>query len=83
MQCPQKGANMENQHMLIVGCRELDKGDIDLINEVKKMANLTGAILEKIELSAGADRNWVEIACTQLQLGFMALERAVAKQTSF
>jgi hypothetical protein len=74
---------MENQHLLIVGCRDLGKGDIDLINEVKKMANLVRVTVEKIELSAGADKNWVAIARSQLQFGFMALDRAVAKPTSF
>ena len=67
-------------------CQELsigDKGDIDLINEVKKMANLVRTTVGRIELSAGADSSWVAIARTQLQLGFMALDRAVAKQTSF
>ena len=74
---------MENQHLLIIGCHDLDKGDIDLINEVKKMANLVKTTVGRIELSAGADSSWVAIARTQLQLGFMALDRAVAKQTSF
>ena len=74
---------MENQHLLILGCRDLDKSDIDLINEVKKIANIVRGIVEKVELSAGADRTWVAIARSQLQSGFMALDRAVAKPTSF
>jgi hypothetical protein len=74
---------MQNQHLLIVGCRDLDKDNIDLINEVKKTANLVGATIERIEFSAGVDANWLTVARTQLQLGFMALDRAVAKPTSF
>lgn len=74
---------MENQHLLIVGCRDLDKTDIDLINEVKKMANLVRGTVEKIELSGSADRSWIAIARSQLQSGFMALDRAVAKPTNF
>src|SRR3954454_17191859 len=77
-----KGSNMENQHLLIVGCRDLDKGNIDLINEVKKTANLVATTIEKMECSASADSNWVSIARSQLQLGFMALDRAIAKPTS-
>jgi hypothetical protein len=74
---------MENQHLLIVGCRDLEKSDIDLINEVKKIGNLVRGIVEKIELSGSADRAWVAIARSQLQCGFMALDRAIARPTSF
>jgi hypothetical protein len=74
---------MENQHLLIVGCRDLDKAEIDLINEIKRMANLVGATVERIGSSAGVDKQWATIARVHLQEGFMALDRAVAKPTSF
>jgi len=74
---------MENQHLLIVGCRDLDKAEIDLINEVKKMADLVGVTVEKIQTSPGVDKQWAAIAHVHLQQGFMALDRAVAKPTSF
>jgi hypothetical protein len=74
---------MENQHLLIVGCRDLGKCDIDMINEVKKLADLVGAAIEKMAQCRGADNHWLGIARTQLQLGFMALDRAVAKPHSF
>jgi|tagenome__1003787_1003787.scaffolds.fasta_scaffold19915688_2 hypothetical protein len=74
---------MENQHRLIVGCRDLGKTEIDLINEVKKTAVLVGATVERVALSASVDKQWAEIARVHLQQGFMALDRAVAKPNSF
>ena len=47
------------------------------------MANLVRGTVEKIELSGSADRSWVAIARSQLQSGFMELDRAVAKPTNF
>ncbi len=74
---------LENQNLHIVGCRPLDKTEIDLINEVKKLANFVGETLARFERVSGMDKHWAGIARTQLQLGFMALDRAVAKPTSF
>jgi hypothetical protein len=74
---------MENQHLLIVGCRDLDRAEIDLINEVKKTAVLVGQTVEKVAACAGVDKQWTEIARVHLQQGFMALDRAVAKPCSF
>jgi hypothetical protein len=77
------GEAMDNQHLLIVGCRDLAKEEIDRINEVKKMANLVGASLQKIKRANNLDSHWLEVAQTQLQLGFMALDRAIAKPPTF
>ena len=74
---------MENQHLMILGCRDLSKEEIDRINEVKKMANLVGYTLDRIKRANNVDAHWLTVAQTQLQLGFMALDRAVAKPPSF
>jgi hypothetical protein len=64
---------MENQHLLIVGCRDLGKGDIDLINEVKKMANLVRVTVEKIELSAVSRRQLRVRSGGTARIGYAAL----------
>jgi hypothetical protein len=76
----------------IRGYRELDEREIKLINEIKDLAEKVGFLVEQISCLNGvgrdqgaiwADQRWVHIARTDLQKGFMALTRAVAKPTSF
>jgi len=74
--------NMENQHRQIKGYRELDATEIAAMNEVKELAAKTGELVEKIKAS-GADIRWASIGATQLQQGFMALTRSIAKPGFF
>lgn len=68
---------------MIDGYRELKPTEIANINSIKKMANEVGALVEAFTGFEGADQRWVAIAKTDLQKGFMALVRAVAKPDSF
>jgi len=81
---------MDNQHRKIVGYRELDQAEIDLMNMIKtKDAGLLALVTEVIEMNkALADQDlvqtaeamrWASIAKTHFQEGCMALTRAVAK----
>lgn len=74
---------MENQHQKITGYRDLTQEEIDLMNMVKGLAAKVGAELEIVANAPDTDKRWVAIACTQLQQGFMALTRSIAKPTSF
>ncbi len=74
---------MENQHTLIRGYRDLSAEEIALMNEVKQAGELVGDLVERISATEGVDVRWASIARTQLQQGFMALTRAVAKPTTF
>lgn len=80
---------MENQHRKIKGYRELSQEEIDLMNEIKTKAEETGQLINKLETlnvdSAGGviDRRWVNIGKTNLQQGFMALTRSIAKPDFF
>lgn len=74
---------MENQHQKIVGYRDLTQQEIDLMNEIKTKAEEVGAIVEKLKTTPGLDHRWVAIATTQIQQGFMAAIRAIAKPTTF
>ena len=74
---------MDNQHREITGYRELNQDEINLMNMVKGLACKVEAELEIVNQAPGTDKRWVAIARTELQQGFMALTRAVAKPTSF
>lgn len=85
--------------MEIKGYRKLSEAEIALINDIKAAAELVGFIVEKLRtvrietkpkyphdgsvVIEVADPRWVSIGATQLQQGFMALARSVAKPTTF
>ena len=84
---------MNNQHKKIEGYRDLTQEEIDLMNKIKKKAAEIKDLVSEIESLTAKDPEgitvyindprWAEIARTQLQQGFMALVRSVAKPESF
>lgn len=74
---------MENQHREIKGYRELNEHEIACMNGIKELAVQVGALVANIELMPETDQRWLSIGKTDLQKGFMALTRAVAKPTTF
>lgn len=74
---------MENQHRHITGYRDLTVAEIGMMNEVKVLGARIGKLVDDVEQFADADKRWAAIARTQLQQGFMALTRAIAKPTTF
>lgn len=74
---------MDNQHKLIKGYRDLSQEEIDLMNDTKKFASQIGEVIEQLEALDSIDKRWLAIAKTDLQKGFMALVRAIAKPTTF
>lgn len=74
---------MDNQHTLIKGYRDLSQQEIDLINEGKALAEQVGEYIAKLAFIEVADPRWVSIARTDLQTGFMAAIRSIAKPTTF
>ena len=74
---------MENQHRKISGYRELSQEEIDTMNQVKNTAKLVGGMIEDLEREEGLDKRWLAIAKTDLQKGFMAATRAIAKPDFF
>jgi len=73
---------VENQHRLIKGYRDLSATEIAAMNAVKEHGEATAGLIDKVR-DAGGDPRWIAIAQTQLQLGQMALVRAVAKPEGF
>lgn len=74
---------MENQHRNITGYRELTEREIDFMNHVKAYGNELGDMFERLSQESEIDKRWLAIAKTQLQQGFMALTRSIARPTSF
>jgi len=84
---------MKNQHEQIKGYRDLRQEEIDLMNEIKEMASKVEELIEKMgHMNYGESKidpelcpnaRWLAIGRTDLQTGFMALVRSVAKPTSF
>jgi len=74
---------MENQHRLITGYRELSAGEIAQMNRAKDIEqNLVGWI-DELAAEKVADPRWLAIAKTDLQKGFMALGRAIARPSGY
>lgn len=75
---------MDNQHRHIKGYRELSPLEVAQMNQVKDTAEMVNKIVEAMERDPSSfDPRWVAIAKTDLQKGFMALTRSIAKPTSF
>lgn len=67
----------------IEGYRDLSKTETDLINMVKAKAKELGGIVEMLGSVPGIDQRWLSIGRTDLQTGFMAITRAIARPTTF
>lgn len=74
---------MENQHRMIKTYRELNSTEIALMNKIKSKAAEIETLVIELESLSDTDKRWIEIGKTDLQTGFMALTRSVAKPTGF
>lgn len=74
---------MENQHRQIKGYRDLSQEEIDVMNEIKTKGAEVGELVAKLESMSATDKRWASIGKTDLQKGFMALTRSVAKPEFF
>jgi len=63
----------------ISGYRELTADEVKLINITKENAALVGELCEGIAGMKDVYKRWAAIAKTNLQQGFMALVRAIAR----
>jgi hypothetical protein len=74
---------MDNQHRKIKGYRELSQAEINAMNAVKEKAAEVGELVYELEQNKDLDQRWVSIAKTDLQKGFMAATRSIAKPGFF
>ena len=75
---------MDNQHTKIKGYRDLSQTEINAMNAVKLKAVEVGDLMQELLIAGSVfDERWLSIAKTNLQIGFMAAVRAIAKPTTF
>ena len=74
---------MENQHRLITGYRELSADEIAQMNRVKDIEQNLVRWISELAVEHIADPRWLAIAKTDLQKGFMALGRAIARPSGY
>lgn len=67
----------------IQGYRELSAEEIDTINRAKALGQMVGDFLHELDMQGKLDWRWLAIARNELQQGFMALTRAIAKPEGF
>jgi hypothetical protein len=77
----------------ITGYRQLSAAQAALLNEVKAKAEEVGQLIAKLRAFTGTgesgttieqlDQRWISIGVTDLQRGFMAVNRGIAQPTSF
>jgi hypothetical protein len=74
---------VDNQHKKIKGYRDLTEVEIGAMNDCKQVAVEIGILCDKVGTLTGIDQRWLAIARTDLQKGFMALVRSIAKPETF
>jgi hypothetical protein len=74
---------VDNQHKQIRGYRDLTQDEIESMNKCKSVAVQVGQLCDAVEALPGVDKRWVAIGRTDLQKGFMALIRGIAKPETF
>lgn len=74
---------MNNQHKQIKGYRDLSQEEVDAMNRVKAKAEEVGRLIDELQSTYSIDHRWMNIGKTDLQTGFMAVIRAIARPTSF
>jgi len=74
---------MQDQHKKITGYRDLTAEEIELMNEVKALAEQAGALVNRLALTPSVDSDWAVEGKVDLQKGFMCLVRSIAKPTTF
>ena len=79
----------------VTGYRQLSEAEVALMNEGKALAELCGAYIDKLRQCTGPktsdgdpallslDQRWISIGSTDLQRGFMAVIRGIARPTTF
>lgn len=68
----------------ITGYRQLSEDEVALMNEGKDLAVKVGAYIETLRvLHPEFDQRWISIGATQLQQGFMAVTRGIARPETF
>jgi hypothetical protein len=63
--------------------RQLSSAELAIMEGLTDLGQIVGNYLDEIARNKDIDPRWLAIARTELQQGFMAAKRAVAKPTAF
>lgn len=63
----------------VAGYQAQSAENVDLVNANKLMEELVLRTLDDLQALAAVDKRWLAIARTQIEQGFMAMNRAVFK----
>lgn len=76
---------MENQHRYVEGYRDLTQEEINVMNDIKRLGNSLGNLLESLKTNPDiqVDQRWLAIGMTDIQKGLMSSVRAVTRPTTF
>lgn len=67
----------------VTGYRKLSSAEIVTMNGIKALAVEVGRLCDDLALLPDSDKRWLAIGRTQLQTGFMAVVRSVARPDTF
>jgi predicted metal-dependent enzyme (double-stranded beta helix superfamily) len=75
---------LENQHRLIKKYRELSQAEIDLMNESEELEQIVLDFINRVkkvnaDQVVEIDMRWLSIGLTNIEQGFMAVSRSIAK----
>lgn len=63
----------------VQGYKDQSQPNVDLVNRNKKIEELVLKVIDELEVVSDIDRRWLAIAKTDLEKGFMAMNRSIFK----
>jgi hypothetical protein len=70
---------VDNQHKKISGYRDLSQGEIDLMNESKRLEAQFNTFIDKLKVHPDTDKRDVSLAQTQGEYAFIRAVRSIAR----
>jgi hypothetical protein len=74
---------VKDEQPKVTGYRNLNEEEIITINDVKAFAEECGDLIATLKQNPEFDQRWISIGATDLQKGFMAIIRGIARPTTF
>lgn len=69
----------EHQPIPVAGYKPQSQATIDLVNSNKREEERILRAMDALKMSTDVDQRWLAIARTQIEQGFMALNRSIFK----
>lgn len=76
---------MDNQHRYIAGYRELSQAEIEAMNDIKRLGNTLGNLIESLRHrdEVSVDEGFLQAGKMDIQKGLMVVTRSIAQPKSF